>query len=493
MTTQTLLPDSIKKQRRVDRYSVKPLTETLTNGFFTVDRNWTVKYWNNSAEELLGVNAADIIEKNIWEVFAAVIPIDFYRVYQNAFLQNMPVHFKEYWGEKGGWFDVVTFHCNDLLSVSFKSSNKPHAQYPEDSGERLKVLTELYKFITEITDDCLWEWELSKKEIFWIDGGHQRILGYPIKNTLIPQSFWEDCIHPDDLMRVLAKLDKTFSAGSDFWEDDYRFKKSNGEYAFVHDRGHIIYADDKPDRMIGATRDITKQVLLEKKLEAERATRQKEIIHSVLEAQENERIEIGKELHDNVNQVLAATKMFIEMAKKNPEKRVLYLDKSSDMISTLIEGIRAITKRFILPSIEFIGLFDNIQYLVDDLLLVHPLIIDFKKTNIKDSELNEKLQTNIYRIVQEQINNILKHSKATHAHIVLSKKLKVLTLIISDNGVGCNCNPLKTPNGVGIINIKNRVELCNGNIEIVSNPGKGYSLKVRIPLNNTKKLNQVNL
>jgi PAS domain S-box-containing protein len=485
MPTKIPLPDSTIKTSSVTHYSAKPLTETLSNGFFTVDCNWTVKYWNSSAEELLGVTAADIIGKNIWEVFAAIIPIEFYRVYQKAFLQNIPVHFQEYWGEVGAWFDVVTYHNNALLSVSFKSSSKPYPQYPDDSSERLKILTELYKFVTEITNDCLWEWNLIKKEIFWIDGGHQRVLGYPITNTLIPQSFWESCVHPDDLEGVLNKLKKALKAGSDFWEDDYRFKKSNAEYAFIHDRAHIIYADGKPARMIGAARDNTKQVLLQKKLVAERAKRQREIIHAVLEGQENERIEIGKELHDNVNQVLAATKMFIEIAKKNPEKRVLYLDKSSSMISEIIEGIRRITKKLILPGIEFSGLAEHIQYLVDDLSLVHPLIINFKKTNINEAKLDKKLQMNIFRIVQEQVNNIIKHSKATHANIILSKKFKQLTLIISDDGVGCNLSKIK--DGVGINNIRNRAELCKADLELISKPNEGYSLQIEFPSNKTKK------
>ena len=69
------------------------------------------------------------------------------------------------------------------------------ADHPE---QQLKVLNELYRFVTEVTNDCLWEWDLQNKEMFWIDGGHKRVFGYPIENTLIPQSFWEELLHPDD-------------------------------------------------------------------------------------------------------------------------------------------------------------------------------------------------------------------------------------------------------------------------------------------------------
>lgn len=483
---------NILKAIRRNRYMESPVTETLTNGFFSVDRNWKVKYWNKAAEKLLGVSAAEMVGENIWEKFAGMIPLEFYKVYQNAFLQNIPVHFEEYWGEMGAWFSVVTYHCDDTLSVSFKSSNKPHAEYPENPYQRLKVLAELYKFVTEITNDCLWEWDLENKELFWIDGGHKRVLGYPIENSLIPQSFWEACLHPDDRERVLFKLNSTIAdSDTDTWQDEYRFKKANGGYVHVFDRGHIVYQEGKASRMIGATQDITDRVLLEKKLSEEIVIKQRDITRAVLSAQENERTEIGKELHDNLNQMLAITKMYIEMAKTDVEKRDFYLNKSSDLVVTVIEEIRVLTKKLIVPGIEIIGLFDNIRNLVDDLLLINPIMIDFSTLDLQEAAIDEKLQLNIYRIVQEQLNNILKHSKATHAAIELRKAANNIILTISDNGIGCDT--AKKKNGVGIRNISSRAELCKGNMEVVSKPGKGYLLKVVLPLTPDKQQKKLSL
>ena len=98
------------------------------------------------------------------------------------------------------------------MSVSFKSCSRPADLVSAE--QQLKKLNQLYKFVTEVTNDCLWEWDLQKKEIFWIDGGHKRVLGYPIENAIIPQSFWESCIHPNDKERVLAGLNKIISEGT---------------------------------------------------------------------------------------------------------------------------------------------------------------------------------------------------------------------------------------------------------------------------------------
>jgi signal transduction histidine kinase len=468
-------------------YLGKPITEIIANGFFTVDQRWTVKYWNKAAETLLGVAAADIIGKNLWEEFAGAVPLDFYTIYHNTFIQDIPAHFEEYWGKMGTWFDVITYHCDNTLSVSFRSRNpQAGSKHP---AQQLKTLTNLYRFVTEVTNDCLWEWDLQTREIFWIDGGHKRVFGYPIVNAIIPQGFWENHLHPDDKVRIINRLNKILSDGFEsVWEDEYRFQKADGSYADVYDRAHIIYDSDKvASRMIGATQDISfrksaeiKLLESERKLMQERLTRQKELTHAVQAAQENERTEIGKELHDNLNQVLGAAKLYIELAKTDDENREMCLDKSSGFILTVINEIRRISKTLSTPGIV-LGLFDSINILLNDLIMIDPIKIEFQVVDVAEEDLDQRLQLTIFRILQEQLNNILKHAQATHATINLTRRGNTITLLISDNGKGCNI--LEAEKGIGIINIRSRAELYHGKVTITSKPGEGYKLKVVLPFN----------
>jgi PAS domain S-box-containing protein len=467
--------NGIEKTGGNNIYPGKSITETITNGLFTVDRKWTVQYWNRAAEKLLGVQAMDIVGKNLWEKFAGTLPVSFYSVYHKAFLQDIPVHFQEYWGEVGVWFDVITWHTDDTLSVSFKCINPPGHQ-----AKQLRILNEHYRFVTQVTNDCLWEWNLQAKEFYWIDGGHKRVFGYPIENSLIPQSFWESLLHREDKAGVLLRVYKKINEGGTEWEDEYRFKKADGDYAHVHDRGHIVYERGKASRMIGATQDITKRVLLENKLTQERVAKQRELTSAVLTAQEHERADIGKELHDNLNQILAVAKLYLQMAQGNSKKRDLYLEKTSGLIVNVIEEIRRISKHLVIPGTHIISLFDNIKNLLNDVTRINPIKIEFHKDGVDEKGMDEKLQRNIFRIVQEQVNNILKHSKATHAAINFSKGENEITLLISDNGEGCDI--LNEKKGVGIINITSRAELYRGNVTVISEPGKGYQLKVILPL-----------
>jgi PAS domain S-box-containing protein len=482
------MPEKNGVKQKHDRhgYSEKRATKTVSNGFFTVDQNWTVRYWNRTAEYLLGVEAKDIVGKNFWEKFRHSLPTDFYTVYRKAFLKDIPPHFEEYWGKMGAWFDVITYYCQDTLSVSFKSGTQPVR--PEHPEPQLKTLVELYRLVTVVTNDCLWDWNLITKEMLWIDGGHKRVFGYQIENALIPQSFWESRLHPGDKMRILTRLNKILVEGSaSDWEDEYRFQRGNGEYAFVHDRAHIIYSEDKQAiRMVGATQDITARKLAEarlleseSKLVNERLTRQKQLTHAVLSAQENERADIGRELHDNLNQILGAAKLYIEMARSDEENREMCLGKSSEYIVNVIEEIRRISKSLGTPGLVM-GLFDSIDILLDDLMVIHPIKFVFFKGNVDDKALNEKLQLTIFRIIQEQLNNILRHANATSATISLSEQQKEIILTVSDNGKGCNT--FEEEKGIGNINIKSRVELYHGTVTIVSEPNEGYELRVVLPL-----------
>jgi len=479
MDTEIILPtNGIKNKDRSNSYAGKPIAEIIVNGFFTVDNKWTVQYWNKAAEKILKVNAADIVGKNLWEAFADFIPLEFYAVYHKAFEKDIPVHFQEYWGEMGAWFDVITYYCDNTLSVSFKSSNRSiDLEFPTNLEQQLQIKTGLYKFITEVTNDCLWEWDLISKEIFWIDGGHKRVFGYAVENALIPQSFWEGLIHPDDRTRILSDLSNLVKEkASSGWEVEYRFKKANDEYAWVHDRGHIIYQGEQACRMIGATLDITDKVVLEKQLVVERLAREKEITSTVLTAQEKERAAVGKELLDNVNQVLGAVKLYIEMAKPNPINHDTLLAGACNYITQVMESVSRISKALSPPFIQLMGLVKSLKILTDDVAAGYPVTFTINDYGMNMQMLDEKLQLDIFRIVQQQVDNILQYANATRASIDISRQDDEIVLFVSDNGIGCDLAERKS--GTGIKNIISRANLHYGTVTTLSAPGEGYTLQV---------------
>ncbi|HTI93517.1 MAG TPA: PAS domain-containing protein [Puia sp.] len=464
----------------------KPMAEIISNGFFIVDPKWIVQHWNKAAEDLLAIRADDIVGHNLWKALAGIVPSEFYAVCKDAFLWDIPNHPVQYWEEMGAWFDVVTCCFEDRLSVSFKSRHQLTRKLPQ---ARVKRLNDLYRYVTEVTNDCIWELDISEKELYWIDGGHKRVFGYPIVNAIVPQQFWGNLLHPDDRVRVLTRLDEIIAAGTAaVWEDEYRFQKADRTYAYVRDRAHIIYNNEnKPSRMIGATQDITARKMAESRLvESERNAggdrlkMQKEFTEALLAAQERERADIGRELHDNLNQILGAAKMYIELAKTDEINRETCLNKSSSYLMTVIEAIRNISRRLTIPEKHIMGLSESINILLDDLAATEAIKIEFTEDGLDESSLSEKLRLDILRIVQEQLNNILKHAKASFATIQLTQQKSHIILQIRDNGRGCNT--IGGGKGIGILNIKSRAESHGGNVKITSDPGKGCELKVELPI-----------
>ncbi|HVS94839.1 MAG TPA: response regulator [Puia sp.] len=344
--------------------------------------------------------------------------------------------------------------------------------------ERLRVSIERFNTVVKATNDAIWDRDLVTGKLFIVGDAYQQLFGYDIVNAYPPDGLWESIIHPQDKDRVLGKLSAIVREGvSSKWEDEYRLKKNNGEYAFVHDRGYIIYSTDgRPMRMIGAIQDITLRKRSEEDLALQQRQKQQHITEVVLGAQERERFELGQELHDNINQILATSKLYLDVAIEESEPRLELLVKSRNNISMAIEEIRRLSKELITPSLNDLGLVQSIKELIRNIQVAGKMKIRLTITGLDENTLEAEQKINVYRIIQEQLNNILKHAEASSVCIELNKYREQIRLRVEDDGRGFD--PRMRRFGVGISNIMSRAELYNGKVEIDSSPGKGCRLEV---------------
>lgn len=470
--------------------------------------------------------------------------------------------------------------------------------------EKLRESNERFNTVVKATNDAIWDWDLVTNEVFLVGDAYKQLFGYDIVNAISPQDFWESILHPEDKRRVIDKQRGIIAeAKVSKWEDEYRLKKSNGEYAYVHDRGYIIYSPDhRPLRIIGAIQDITARkrseeiilaseekyrqifyknpyptwiydsctlqivevndaalgkygydkseflqltmrdlhppgeveefldnigkssaviqtidrklwhhtnkfgelmiveitshmidyfgkmsvqviindvtdrVRLEKELALQQKLKQQQITEVVLGAQERERFELGQELHDNINQILATSKLYLDVAIEETEPRIELLAKSRKNISMAIEEIRKLSKELITPTLNDLGLVQSIRELIRSIQMVKKMKIRLNISGLDEESLLPEQKINVYRIIQEQLNNILKHAQASTVIIELNKSNESICLQVKDDGRGFD--PRARRKGIGISNIISRAELYNGKVEIESAPGKGCRLEV---------------
>lgn len=255
--------------------------------------------------------------------------------------------------------------------------------------------------------------------------------------------------------------------------------KKNGAIIFVDIAWHSISYKNQPAVLVLAN-DVTERIQLETELNEQRVNRQKQITEAVILAQEKERTEIGKELHDNVNQILGASNLYINTAMTDEEMRQELLERSTELVSKAINEIRKISKSLITPGLREIGLIESIEDVIDDMKLARAdLAIELDLQNISEEQIEDRRKLTVFRIVQEQLNNIVKHARATRVLIRLSMEGPNIVVTVADNGVGFDVS--RHRKGVGITNIISRTELFNGKVEIQSQPGEGCTLSVSLP------------
>lgn len=338
------------------------------------------------------------------------------------------------------------------------------------------------KFIlaARLSFDVIWDWNLLSNEVFRGDG-FEELFGYPIKNNKSNLADWRNNLHPDDKETVEKGLFDAIASSATSWEHTYRFVRADGSIAKIFDRASIIrHPDGKAYRMIGAIHDISKQKVLEERLEEEITLKEKQITEATAQARETERSNIGKELHDNVNQLLGASRLYLNMAKRGGDNTEMFLKRSSEYTLTAIEEIRKLTKGLTSDAIKTPGLCESIDNLIRDTMEVTPIKISTRLESFIELNVNDKFKLNVFRIVQEELNNIVKHAKATEVSLSLSQNKKAIKLTISDNGVGFDTT--KKRNGTGIDNIKSRAAYYNTTAEFVSHPGQGSVLTVIFPV-----------
>jgi two-component system sensor histidine kinase UhpB len=342
---------------------------------------------------------------------------------------------------------------------------------------------ERYDILAKATSETIWDWDIVNNKMTYNDVITQ-MFGYQnaqIKNVM---EWWKSNIHPEDQRRVSELLNEVFTKELHNFQLEYRFRCEDGTYKYVFDRAFILFDENKkPYRMIGAMQDITERKnseeefkMMKRTLMNQKVQEQKKITRAILNAQEKERRHMGEELHDNINQMLAGTKLYLSVAGQGNAELKKALDYPLQLIDDTMTEIRLLTRRSVTPK-HNVNLKELLQTLIENM---------FKNTAIKTSfnykvtdDFEDELKLNIYRIVQEQTSNILKHAAAATVNITVKAQNHCISIAIADDGKGFEVN--KKRDGIGISNIINRAESFNGQVEIVSTPANGCKLLIEIP------------
>lgn len=208
----------------------------------------------------------------------------------------------------------------------------------------------------------------------------------------------------------------------------------------------------------------------------------------LLTVQENERKRIAAELHDNLGQILTAIKFGVEntlnqMEKDSPVARPL--ESLIPTIQNAIEEVRRIYTHLRPSILDDLGIVATIGWFCREYRNIHPNIEVTKEIGVDEEDVPNSLKVVIYRILQEAMNNVAKHSKADHVALSLLETDEGLEFTIRDNGIGFDLHEAldgkSSVRGLGLASMKERSELSGGSMEMRSKKGKGTTLRITWP------------
>jgi|GEM_PF-2278147 len=304
-----------------------------------------------------------------------------------------------------------------------------------------------------------------------VEGAYFKITGYS-PEEFVPgrKDFESKLLHPADRKYVLSILDKIESGEIKTCNENYRIITKSGAIKWLNIQGESMFTREIPTRFIAIIRDITQSVINEETL-----------LKASISGQEKERERISLEIHDGLQQTIVSAYLTLQSVKKHvsfvDEK---YMDRCEKLAATLNESIgecRNIAHQLMPRALNRFGLSASIKSLIND--YSDKLSIEF--TDLESAyRFEQGIELALYRITQEALTNIMKHSNARTVKISLLESEHNLILEISDNGNGFNVEENKQ--NFGLLSMLNRAKAVGGGLNITSHMGIGTRIVVSVPM-----------
>jgi PAS domain S-box-containing protein len=292
---------------------------------------------------------------------------------------------------------------------------------------------------------------------------------------------WAEGIHSEDLKRCLETYSQAFDQRQSF-AMEYRMRRNDGQYRWIHDIGVPRFnRDGNFAGYIGSCLDITERKLAEHAIAS--------MGRRLIEAHEEERTWIARELHDDIGQRIAL--LAIELEHLDPQAPGSVVDAHEDLqharqrVSDLGKDIQALSHRLHSSKLEYLGLVTAAKSFCHELSDQRNVRIVFKHSDIP-ATIPKEISLCLFRILQEALQNAVNHSAERIFTVEVHGTKERISLTVSDSGIGFNWQDAMNRRGLGLISMRERIRLVNGELSIQSAPGRGTVVLARVPLGDTE-------
>jgi PAS domain S-box-containing protein len=323
----------------------------------------------------------------------------------------------------------------------------------------------------------IWDWNLETNAVVYSSRWKQ-MLGYSDDEIEPHVSAWERLVHPDD-RGAADRASENVARGRPTYEAEFRLRHKDGHYVQVLSRGFPVRRElgGPVVRIVGTHFDLTDR----QKREAERA--RTELLTHLVFAQEDERRRIARDMHDQLGEHLTALALRIGRLKQmcvdsahlarevdDLERIALSLDQDVDRLAWELRP----------TALDDLGLRAALTNYVQDWSNRTSISARLHTSGLLDERLAPDVETTLYRIAQEALNNAAKYSRAGRVEVILERRHDSVLLVVEDDGIGFEADGSVKGQGFGLVGMRERAALVGGNVEIESAPGRGTTILVRI-------------
>jgi PAS domain S-box-containing protein len=279
ITQQYILEGKIAEKKTV----LSKVIDSFPEGICAYDEQGIIRIWNNRCEEITGYSEEEIADnpQGFQKLFATKAEMleafAKWNIRGNNVIRNWDMEIKRKDGQIRILRMTVRYREKPIISGLHQWVIASDITDLVQTREQLKLSEERYRIISKATNDAVWDWDLIQNELWWNDGITE-LFDYDSREVENTIDWWVERLHPDYRNQVFTRLEEHAKHGIDFWSDEYLFRKKNGDYAYVYDRGYVLKDDHgKPYRMIGGMKDLSEQKEFEK-LSLEKDEQLKEIM-----------------------------------------------------------------------------------------------------------------------------------------------------------------------------------------------------------------------
>ena len=456
---------------------------TVAAGVYTTDLQGAVTYMNPAAEVMFGWTMGELLGRKMHDTIhykhpdGAPYPASDcpgFQVLQKGI--ELREHADVFIRKDGSFFPVV-FSASPLkrdgrtvgIVVALRDDTQRRV-----AERAMRESEERFRLIASTVPVIIWMSDVDQR-CTYVNESWTTLLGRSREDAL--GRGWADGIHPDDIERSLETYANALARREPF-QVEHRLRTSDAEF-----RWFLVQATPRhtTERMfagyIGSAVDVTER----KAAEAALSTLSQRLIR----AQEQERARLARELHDDINQQLALLAMRLDALKLRSQASAPELEpdiaKAIDAVVALTTDVQGLSHRLHSSKLMLLGLEAAARHLCRELSDRLSIDIHFESKGVV-AVVEEDVSVGLYRVLQEALQNAIKHSGSRRVDVLLQGSSHEITLTVQDSGIGFEPNTALRGRGLGLISMKERLKLVDGELRVDTRSPGGTTIRARVPV-----------